>query len=180
MTKLTFILILSIGFISTAQAASITLDVSALDFGSQTPSDTPQMLATPINVTWDSSGINNWKMRIYTDNTRVSANPLYTGSSDPAGLVGATNSDRTVALKVWCANFGPGTTPPDVASSTYWSDNWNYITDYKNISASERILMRTGTELANPFSIYLAARFNSSATAQSYRTSTLMVELIEQ
>ena len=184
MYKYIFILIFLFIGIPVSYGASISAAPSSIDFSSLSSSDTPVMCSTPINITWDSTGLTSWMIRIWTDNKGeggTTPNPLYTGTGDPAGMVGITYPDQTVSLKVWCGNYGPGATPPNVNQSTNWTNYWFYIPDWSTMGTSTgRKLMDEKTALSNPFSIYLAALFGSSVRAQSYKTSTLTVEMINQ
>jgi hypothetical protein len=127
-----------------------------------------------------SSNTLSWSVRAYTVNSGI-----YMGTESPAGLVGVGDSRVVLPLKIWCANFGPGATPPDVHTGNFWQDNWFKIPDYAEMDSNpfswRRLAFRSSEKnasLGNSFEVYLAADFRS-APAQTYN-GNIVFELLNQ
>lgn len=79
-----------------AGESSITVDVSLVDFGSISGSvSNRRFTAGPVKVSYFAA-TRPWTIRVYT------ANP-----GDVVGLIGVTDPNTNIPLKVWCDNYGP-------------------------------------------------------------------------
>ena len=92
----------------------ISVDTSNVNFGSVTGTvSNRRFVAGPITVRY-FAGTNPWTIRVYT------ANP-----SHIAGLIGVTDSNKSIPLKAWCDNYGPRLhpigQPPNEENTYFWN-----------------------------------------------------------
>jgi hypothetical protein len=79
-----------------AGESSLSVDTSLVDFGSVSGSvNNRRFTAGPVTVSYFAAS-SPWTIRVYT------ANP-----GDVVGLIGVTDANINIPLKVWCDNYGP-------------------------------------------------------------------------
>ncbi len=146
----------------------------------------------------------SWGIQIYTDNKNETADPKYTGTANPAGLVKTDNTifslpmawriaDSTIADPVV-----PVQRPNDLGFSDYM---WHFLKDkntiddpvtlpneafqngddYVTLWNQAGIAWNEGGRSGNPKKsfIYLAANFTMSSVEAVYKTSALTIEAYE-
>lgn len=143
-----------------------------------------------------------WGIQIYTDNKPTTANPRFTGSGNPAGLV--ASYDTTTALPMCWRIVDASTTTYTIKQGTdgypdrlwsaelgskypcfFWmmdrgttgfADSDEYVTvwDNRGIHHAEGPTWGGAT---SPNYIYLGADFTGGVAPSTYQTSRLMVEL---
>ena len=145
-----------------------------------------------------------WGIQMYTDNENVSANPKYTGTSNPAGLVKTDNtifaipmawriSDSVISnprnpvprlnnlgFNDYLWHFLKDKNTPDNSTTAYdesFQDGEDYITLWNQAG----IAWNEGGRSGNPGKayIYLAANFTMSSIDSVYSTSALTIEAYE-
>jgi hypothetical protein len=147
-----------------------------------------------------------WGIQIYTDNENISAEPRYTGTADPAGLVDISNTilSLPMAWRITDSLLGA----EDLSSPTPRSDGfgfsdymWHFLKDKNtpdnpNTTANEAfvdgedyvtlwnqagIAWNQDGRSGNPKKayIYLAANFTMSPVGATYQTSALTIEAYE-
>ncbi len=146
-----------------------------------------------LSVTATQAG---WGIQIYTDNTAGDANPQYSGSGDPAGLV---DTDSTTITLPMCWRLTDDTTNTydiEQAGSTLYSatlgsgypcffwmkdvgtpftDGEDYVTvmDERGGHHAEG---SNWADYPNPNYIYIGAKFSNATTPNTYKTNTLRIE----
>lgn len=139
-------------------------------------------------------------IQIYTNNTSTAApvaNPVFTGSGSPAGLVGVT--DTAIALPMaWHAEDDVttwGTSPedpvfngatfdngylwqPDIAEGTFVNGD-DYVTIWNSGGIRYSYDPGARSSASSPIVVYLGADF-TSASVQTYRSSTITLEQYHQ
>ncbi len=155
-----------------------------------------QYILLSVTSTWG-----NWGVQIYTNNKAVDANPQYTGSGNPVGLVAI---DTTTFVLPLCWRLTDNTTdtydikedPDDhhLYSQTlgsgfrcfFWMKDKNTGGDYPFTDGEDYVTVidERGGHYAegnnwgamdNPNYIYIGAKF-SNATYRTYKTNTLRIE----
>jgi hypothetical protein len=188
-----------------------TLDVTIKNrVGGQTASQVEWSNAAPfsgwatanqyleLNFTYFHAG---WGIQLYTNNRAAQANPAYTGTGDPAGLVDVSSttqrlpmcwrvvdtSTTTVTIRqgavgypyrLWSEQLGdkyPCFIWMMDKNSSDFVNALDYITvwDERGIQQSEDSF----APAVSPNYIYLGADFSQAASSRTYRTNRLMVEL---
>ena len=94
--------------------SSISVDTNTVNFGTVTGSaDNHRFVAGPVKVKY-FAGTFPWTVRVYT------ANP-----GNINGLIGITDPNSNIPLKVWCDNYGPRLNilghAPDEENNYFWS-----------------------------------------------------------
>lgn len=94
--------------------SSISTDTSTVNFGAVTGSETNRrFVAGPIKVSY-FAGDSSWTIRVYTAN-----------AGNVVGLIGVTDSNYNIPLKVWCDNYGPSKNAvgqtPDEENKYFWN-----------------------------------------------------------
>ena len=128
----------------------------------------------------------SWGMQIYTDNTSSLANPKYTGTDDPAGLVDTSTTTKRLQMS-WTVEYAThsfsqlDTGKPetwvnggyqwkwmkDKASSDFVNGG-NYVTFWNN----EGLLWDSSNRDSKnpPNFIYMGADFSNAVTPRTYKT----------
>lgn len=106
--------IVTVTAIVIAGESSILVDTSLVDFGSISGSvSNRRFTAGPVSVSYFAA-TSPWTIRVYT------ANP-----GDVNGLIGVTDPNVSIPLKVWCDNYGPRLNPlghaPNEENTYFWS-----------------------------------------------------------
>jgi len=147
----------------------------------------------------------SWGLQIYTDNKASDANPAYTGSSDPMGLVDMTTTTKTVPLawtvKPATSTVGTNIIPPVAADPNNSADansfQWLFFKDrhtsgytdgepYIAVKKNLGIHFNQGTTndtfgAANtPNYIYFEGDFSNAVTPRTYKTTTIRLEFYHQ
>lgn len=142
-----------------------------------------------------------WGMQLYSDNKISSANPRYSGSADPAGLVKADNTIMAMpmAWKITDSLISSPSNPVLRSDNLGFSDyQWHFLKDkntpddpltpdderfvngegYVTLWNQAGIAWNEGGRSGNPKKayIYLAADFTMSSVGSEYNTSTLTIE----
>jgi hypothetical protein len=148
-----------------------------------------------------------WGIQMYTDNENVSANPRYTGTADPSGLVKTDNTiiALPMAWKITDSLLTGGdlSDPAQRPDNTGFSDYmWHFLKDrntpdnpatpdydesfqdgedYVTLWNQSGIAWNEGGRSGNPKKayIYLAANFTMSSVGSVYQTSVLTIEAYE-
>jgi hypothetical protein len=145
-----------------------------------------------------------WGMQIYTNNKNELADPMYTGTADPAGLVKTDNTifSLPMAWRIADVVINPNTdenkpvqrqdgagftnymwhflkdknTPDD--SDTVINESFNDGESYVTLWNQSGIAWNEDGRSGNPKKayIYLAANFTMSSVGAEYRTSALTIE----
>ncbi len=94
--------------------SSIAVDTTAVAFGSVSGSvSAHRFISSAVKVSYFAAN-NPWTIRVYT------ANP-----GNVPGLIGVTDSTKSIPLKTWCDNYGPRLDPlghaPDVNNKYFWA-----------------------------------------------------------
>jgi len=94
--------------------SSIAVDLALVNFGTISGSATDRRFtAGPVKISYFAAS-NPWTIRVYT------ANP-----GDVVGLIGVTDTTKSIPLKVWCDNYGPRLNvlghAPNEENTYYWS-----------------------------------------------------------
>jgi hypothetical protein len=93
-----------------AGESSIFVNTDLVNFGTVSGSVSDRrFIAGPIKVSY-FPGASSWTVRVYT------ANP-----GNVAGLIGASDPNEAIPLKVWCANYGPTGNVPDEENAYFWN-----------------------------------------------------------
>ena len=145
-----------------------------------------------------------WGMQLYTDNKNVSADPRYTGTADPAGLVKTDNTIFSLPM-AWRIADGvianPGNPVQRQDGNGFDDYMWHFLKDkntpdnpltnrdesfsnadeYVTIWNQAGIAWNEGGRSGNPKKayIYLAANFTMSSVGSLYRTNALTIEAYE-
>ncbi len=142
-----------------------------------------------------------WGIQFYTDNENASANPKYTGTADPAGLIKAGNTiiATPMAWKISDSLISSPSAPVPRSDNSGFSEyKWHFLKDknttddpvtsmnekfvngqeYVTLWNQAGIAWNEGGRSGNPKKayIYLAANFTMSSVSSEYKTSTLTVE----
>ena len=143
-----------------------------------------------------------WGIQIYTDNKASNANPKYTGTGNPVGLISSTTT-ITLPLAWRCVNVTTNTLTVQRGAPSYpdrlwvseignqypcfiWMEDKNttgFVNDNDYIIAWDARGIQqaesswSGTGAISPNYIYLAADFTNALTPNVYTTNKLTVEL---
>lgn len=145
-----------------------------------------------------------WGMQLYTDNKNVSANPRYTGTADPVGLVKTDNTifSLPMAWRITDSVINPNSDEdkpvqrPDASGFTNymwhflkdkntpdnplteWDESFSNAEEYVTLWNQAGIAWNEGARQGNPAKayIYLAANFTMSSVESEYKTSALTIE----
>ena len=142
-----------------------------------------------------------WGMQLYTDNKNVSANPRYTGTADPAGLVKIDNTIMATPMAWWITDAviaNPANPVPRQDGLGFTNYMWHFLKDkntpdnpttpgdesfqngeeYITLWNQAGIAWNEGGRSGNPKKayIYLAANFTMSSVGSLYRTNALTIE----
>jgi hypothetical protein len=143
-----------------------------------------------------------WGIQMYTDNENVSANPRYTGTANPAGLVKTDNTMYSVPMAwritdsvisnpvnpvqrednigftdyMW--HFLKDRNTPDNPDTPDYDESFQDGEDYVTLWNQSGIGWNEGGRSGNPKKayIYLAANFTMSSVGSVYQTSVLTIE----
>ncbi|MFH1714850.1 MAG: hypothetical protein ABH857_01475 [Elusimicrobiota bacterium] len=178
--------------------AGYGVSVSSIYWSGITVGVTDFKAADTVLVVHATSTVTNWGIRIYTDNKDGSANPQYTGTGDPAGLVAGDDGAITLPM---CWRITANTTDTlnileDGSNKLYeqslgssyncyvWMQDFNttgfYSDDYAVIWNENGIHHAEGANWgasASPNFIYLGAKFTNATSPRTYSTNQLKVEL---
>jgi hypothetical protein len=145
-----------------------------------------------------------WGIQIYTDNKDESANPKYTGTANPAGLVKSDNTIFSIPMAwkitdsvltgsdlsnptqregsqgfsdyMW--HFLKDRNTPDNPDTPYYDESFQDGEGYVTLWNQSGIAWNEGGRSGNPKKayIYLAANFTMSSVGSVYQTSALTIE----
>jgi hypothetical protein len=135
----------------------------------------------------------SWGIQIYTDNKAATANPKYTGTADPAGLVKTDNTiiSLPMAWRITDSVIGTPAVPVQRADGKGFADYlWHFFKDkntpngfvngedYITLWNPSGIAWNEGGRSGNPKKayVYLAANFTMSSVNSAYNTSALTIE----
>ena len=167
------------------QKSSITFNVNLQQVSSWTVAN------EYIEIDFDPNNI-SWGIQIYTDNKAQGANPVYTGTQNPCGLVDTTTTTRVLPMG-WTIEsstrtkqqLGKGTPESWVSDGFMWKwmkdkntqgfqNGENYVTLWDNRgvlwNASDRDWKNS------PNYIYLSADFSIALGGRTYKTNQLKIE----
>ena len=134
----------------------------------------------------------SWGIQIYTDNKHPYANPKYTGSSDPCGLVDTTTSvfvlpmgwtiEYATRTKTALGNGEPGSWVSDGymwkgmkdKSSSDFVNGGDYVTCWDNRGLLWDDSQRDSKK--SPNYIYFSANFTNAIGGRIYKTNQLKIE----
>jgi len=151
-----------------ASSSSISVSPATLDFGTLNPDVSNfRFSAGPISVTY--SAIQSADLFVYTD-----------VPADIEGLIGVADPTKTLPLRAWTENYGPGLggIPPDPQNNTNWNDLLNAVwSPVKEIDVNGKTLLIADALSANDtFDVYLAVD-TVGAAPQAY-AGTLIFEVL--
>lgn len=156
--------------------AALSVDPDGLSFGTITSPSVVMVGYT--SLTFNPSPWSEWTVRVYTKN-----------ANGKPGMVGVTDTTKTVPFKVWCNNFGPsGATehdPPDPTNGINWRDWWYWVPDQSEMDPTNkwtwrRLLWGSVPYGKTDYPIYFAADFGRDGfSGQSYST-TVYFEVIDR
>jgi hypothetical protein len=143
----------------------------------------------------------SWGIQLYTDNKDVSADPKYTGTADPSGLVNVSNTILSLPMAWRITDFiiSQPSNPVQRQDGSGFDDYmWHFLRDkgaadnpltplndsfvngddYVTLWNQSGIAWNEGGRSGNPKKsyIYLAANFTMAPAGSSYGTSTLTIE----
>jgi hypothetical protein len=138
----------------------------------------------------------SWGIQMYTDNKNVSANPIYTGTANPAGLVNTDNTlySAPTAWRITDSIISNPVNPVQREDNIGFTDYmWHFLKDkntpsgfqdgedYITLWNQSGIAWNEGGRSGNPKKayIYLAANFTMSSVGSVYQTSALTIEAYE-
>ncbi len=137
----------------------------------------------------------SWGIQIYTDNKSTDANPKYTGSGNPCGLVAQDNTTKVLPLcwRIEDAISTPAEPIERQDSSGFTDYSWKWMKDrdtagfedghyYQTVWDENGILWgeadtQRSPDALSPNFIYVAAKFKDALTPRTYKTNKLILEL---
>ncbi|MFN3551357.1 MAG: hypothetical protein ACK4WJ_06085, partial [Endomicrobiia bacterium] len=146
-----------------------------------------------IEINFDPNNT-SWGIQIYTDNKAQGANPVYTGTQNPCGLVDTTTTTKVLPMG-WTieastrtkTQLGKGTPGSWVSDGFMWKwmkdkytegfqNGENYITLWDNIGVLYGDSQSQRDWKNSPNYIYLSADFSLALGGRKYKTNQLKIE----
>jgi len=131
-----------------------------------------------------------WGLQIYTDNKASDANPSYSGSGDPSGLIDSSDNTKTLSM-AWTIHsvLAPATGADPNNTSDPNSFQWIFFKDRGTagfsdgdsyIAVKENLGIQFGVggfgAANSPNYLYVEANFLNAVTPRTYKTSTVRLE----